>query len=200
MNRLILVRHGTTDWNENGRLMGRAAIELNQRGREQAGCAAAALSSESVGAIYASPQLRARQTAEALAALRKIDVVIESGFDEVWLSAAWQGKTLAELRGDVNLERVVIDPMSRCAEIEPMIAVQERTVAAVEILRQRHAEQTVVVFSHGDPLRAIVAHYVGLALARYRRLACDNAALTIFSFREGGPKLELLNWRPPAGE
>ena len=207
MKKLILVRHGLTDWNENGRLMGRSDVELNVRGQTQAERVAEALASRApstIDAIYSSPQLRARQTAAPLAAAIDIDIdieiagdiVVEPDFDEVWLSDAWKGKTVSELRGDEDLERIIEDPTHRCDAIEPIAEVQARTVAGCERLRERHAEGTVVVVSHGDPLRVIVAHYLGLDLAEFRRLACDNGSVSEIVFNRRGPRLEILNWVP----
>jgi len=196
VKKLILVRHGLTDWNENGRLMGRSDVELNVRGQTQAESVAEALALRAIDAIYSSPQVRARQTAAPLAVAALKDVVVESDFDEVWLSDAWKGKTVSELRGDEDLERIIEDPTYRSDAIEPIAEVQARTVAACERLRERHAGGTVVVVSHGDPLRVIVAHYLGLDLSEFRRLACDNGSVSEMVFNRRGPRLEILNWVP----
>ena len=202
MKKLILVRHGLTDWNENGRLMGRSDVELNASGRSQAERVAQALAPRVIDAIYSSPQVRARQTAAPLAGAAEHDtendkdIVVEPDFDEVWLSDAWKGKKLTELRGDEDLERIIEDPTYRSDAIEPIAEVQARTVAACERLRERHPRGTVVVVSHGDPLRVIVAHYLGLDLSVFRRLACDNGSVSEIVFNRRGPRLEILNWSP----
>ena len=196
MKKLILVRHGLTDWNENGRLMGRSDVEINTRGRTQAERVAHALAPRAIDAIYSSPQVRARQTAAPLAEATRKDVVVESAFDEVWLSEAWKGKTVTELRGDEDLERTIVDPTYRSDAIEPIADVQARTVAGAERLHELHAGGTVVVVSHGDPLRVIVAHYLGLDLSMFRRLTCDNGSVSELVFNRRGPRLEILNWSP----
>jgi len=200
VKKLILVRHGLTDWNENGRLMGRSDVELNARGQTQAERVAQALAPRPIDAIYSSPQVRARQTAALLAGAIDIDIVedivVEPDFDEVWLSDAWKGKTVSELRGGEDLERIIEDPTYRSDAIEPIAEVQARTVLACERLRERHAGGTVVVVSHGDPLRVIVAHYLGLELSVFRRLACDNGSVSEIVFNRRGPRLEILNWTP----
>lgn len=193
---LILVRHGLTDWNVDRKLLGRIDIGLNEDGRAQAQAAAEALKSFAVRAVVASPQVRARETADPIAAAHGLAVEIEPGFDEVWLSEAWQGKTLEELRGDAELERFLSDPPWRSPRIEPIEEVQRRAVAAVERLRREHAGETLVVVSHGDPLRAIVAHYIGLALDDFRRLLIENGSVNLMRFNPRGPQLATLNWRP----
>jgi len=201
VKKLILVRHGLTDWNEDGRLMGRCDVELNARGCRQAERVARALAPRAIDAIYSSPQVRARQTAAPLAGATDTinigkDIVVEPDFDEVWLSDAWKGKTVAELGGDEDLERIIDDPTHRSDAIEPIAEVQARTVEGCERLRERHAGGTVVVVSHGDPLRVIVAHYLGLELSVFRRLACDNGSVSEVVFNHRGPRLEILNWLP----
>jgi broad specificity phosphatase PhoE len=190
------VRHGLTDWNEEGRLLGRIGIGLNPRGRSQAEAAASTLSSLPVGAVVSSPQRRTLETAEPIARAHGLEVVVEPGLDEVWLSEAWQGKTLPELRGDAELEKTIADPTYRGPMIEAVEDVQSRSVEAVERLRIDRPEETVVVVSHGDPLRAIVAHYLGLPLGQFRRLAIDNGSVSRFKFNPRGPQLLTLNWKP----
>lgn len=196
MTSLVLVRHGVTDWNENGRLMGRVDLDINARGRVQAECVAQALADVSFDAVYSSPQPRAKQTAETIAAPRGLSVHVEPGFDEVWLSDAWKGKTVAELRGDSDLERTIEDPTYRSELIEPVAEVQNRSVAAAERLVETEKEQTLMIVSHGDPLRVLIAHYLKLELASFRRLACDNGSISWIRFDRRGPRLELLNWVP----
>jgi broad specificity phosphatase PhoE len=193
---LLLVRHGLTDWNVDRKLLGRVDVGLNERGRAQARAAAEALRSFPVRAVLSSPQVRARETADPIAGVLGLAIEIEAGLDEVWLSEAWQGKTVDELRDDAEMERFLSDPLSRSPRIEPIEEVQGRAVAAVERLRRDRAGETVVVVSHGDPLRAIVAHYVGLPLVDFRRLLMENGSVSLVRFNPRGPQLATLNWRP----
>jgi broad specificity phosphatase PhoE len=193
---LFLVRHGLTDWNVERRLIGRLSISLNEEGRAQARAAAEALSSYPIRAIYSSPQLRTRETAAFIASALALEVQIDPAFDEVWLDEEWQGKTVEELRDDPEIARALSFPAERSPMLEPIDEVRERTVEAVERLRKELAGGSVVVVSHGDPLRAIVAHYIGLSLGSYRRLLIENGSMTLLRFNARGPQLRLLNWRP----
>ena len=195
-SQLILVRHGLTDWNASGKLLGRIDIGLNENGRAQAQAAAEALRSFPVRAILSSPQVRARETAAPIASAQGLEVEIEPAFDEVWLSEAWQGKTVEELRDDAEMERFLSDPSRRSPRIEPIEEVQGRAVAAVESLRRERPGETVVVVSHGDPLRALVAHYLGLSLVDFRRFLIENGSVSLVRLNPRGPQLTTLNWRP----
>jgi broad specificity phosphatase PhoE len=192
---LVLVRHGLTDWNEDGRLLGRIDVGLNDRGREQAEAAAEALRSLPIAAVYSSPQRRTLETAAPIAAGSALDVVVEEGLDEVWISEAWQGKTVKELRGDEDLERALVDPMHRGTSIEPIADVEARVAAAIARIREVHSMETVVVVSHGDPLRTILTHYLQIPLDGFRRLAVDNGSISVLRFGRRGTRLVHLNWK-----
>lgn len=189
---LVLVRHGLTDWNEQGRLLGRNPIPLNERGQAQAERAARALSELSIEAVYTSPQRRTRQTAEAIAGALELSVKTEAGLDEVWLGR-WQGKLVRELRGDPDLEKYIEDPTYVCDAIEPAVEVQKRIVGFVERLRSENEVGNFVLVSHGDPLRLLVVHYLSAPLASFRRLEIENGSVSVLRFTPRGPRLLILN-------
>ena len=186
---LVLVRHGLTDWNEEGRLLGRNPIPLNERGRAQAEAAARTLGGLSIDAVYSSPQRRTQETAAAIARELALTVETESGLDEVRLGD-WQGKLVKDLRGDPDLEKYIEDPTHVCEAIEPAVEVQERIVGFAERLRSERGAGNCVLVSHGDPLRLLVVHYLS-----FRRLEIDNGSVSVLRFTPRGPRLLLLNWK-----
>jgi broad specificity phosphatase PhoE len=196
--RIVLVRHGLTDWNESGRLLGRIAIGLNERGRKQAHALAAALQDVPVRTVVSSPQQRTQETAQAIAAARHVEVQTEAGLDEVWLGR-WQGKTFDEIREDPDLLPLLADPTHVCDAIEPAVEVQSRVVAVVETFRQANEPGPVVLVSHGDPLRVLLAHYLSMNLRHYRRLTVDPGSASVLSFDSRGIHLLALNWKSAPG-
>ena len=192
---LLLVRHGLTDWNEEGRLLGRIDVGLNARGRAQARALARSLRDIPIARVVSSPQRRAQETALPVAEVLGLSVETEAGLDEVWLGR-WQGKRLDELAGDPHLERYRQDPTYECDVVEPARKVQRRMVEVVEHLRKGNPGGTVVVVSHGDPLRLVLAHYLSLDLAGYRSLSADNASVSVLRWGRGQPRLLRLNWTP----
>jgi broad specificity phosphatase PhoE len=190
---LFLVRHGLTDWNEEGRLLGRIDIGLNARGQAQASELARSFRDVPVARVVSSPQRRAQETAQPIADALGLALETEPGVDEVWLGR-WQGKKLEELHGDPDLERYRQDPTYECDAIEPASNVQQRMVDVVERLREENRSQSVVVVSHGDPLRLVLAFYLSLHLGDFRRLTSDNASVSVLCWGRGRPRLIGLNW------
>jgi broad specificity phosphatase PhoE len=192
---LILIRHGLTDWNEAGRLLGRLPVPLNARGRAEAEAVAAALREAPVSAVFSSPQLRAQQTAEPIAKVHRLEVRAEEALAEVWLGPRWEAKTFDDIHDDPDIARVFSDPTYRCDAAEAAADVQERVVGFVEQVRAKESG-TAVLVSHGDPLRVLIAHYLSMPLAAFRALVVSNAGVTVLRFDGGGPHALLLNWRP----
>lgn len=193
--RLLLVRHGLTDWNETGRLLGRIEIGLNQRGIAQAEAAAEALRAWPLYAVLCSPQRRTQETAVRIASVHGLTVQTEPALDEVWLGR-WQGKSLDQISDDPDLLRYFEDPLYVCDAIEPTAQVQERVVALVERLRAELGGRTVALVSHGDPLLVLLAHYLSIELRLFRSLTVSPGSVTFVKVGSRASRLLTLNWKP----
>jgi broad specificity phosphatase PhoE len=146
---LLLVRHGETDWNAEGRLQGHTDRPLNDHGRRQANELAERLADEGADAIYASDLARARETAEIVGTRLGLPVVIDADLREKnW--GSWEGLT-----GD---ERVHVEQDGESTE-----AHRDRVMRAVRRIVERHPGQRVVVVTHGGSLRRIQASLNGVA-------------------------------------
>jgi len=192
--RLLLIRHGLTDWNETGRLLGRTDVGLNARGRSQAEAVTEALGDWPLDAILCSPQRRTQETAVPIARSHSLAVQTEPALDEVWLGR-WQGKTLDEISTDPDLQLYIEDPNHVCDAIEPTVRVQERVVALVERVRVEFGGRAVALVSHGDPLRLLLAHYLPLELSVFRRLTISPGSISIIRIGSWGSRLLTLNWK-----
>ena len=194
--RLFLVRHGKTDWNEQGRLMGRNDVPLNERGRAQAEAAARALGDVPLSRVLASPQARTQETARLIAASHGLEVETEPLLAEVWVGPRWQGKTFAELADDPDLRRYLDDATHGSEEmLEPAASVRQRVQALAERLRTEASGEHVALVSHGDPLRILIAHLIGIPLAGFRALRIDNGSVSAVRLTNRA-QLLLLNWQP----
>ena len=189
MTTLILVRHGETDWNRNGRWQGHADTPLNERGRAQARQLADELSGEGVSAVYASDLMRARETAEIIAGRLGRPVALDPRLREVDIGG-WAGLTMPEIEtrfpDDVERWRTG-DPRHAFDGGESYAAMGERVVAAVEEIARRHSGEDVVVVLHGGPIRALLARAAGITYEeqRHRRAHLDNCGFIRLGVRDG---------------
>ena len=182
---LLLVRHAVTRQTGpilSGRLAG---IDLSPTGREQAAAVAALLAPLPLAAVYASPIERTTQTAESIAAHHDLPVqplpgVIEADYGE------WTGGKIEDLSRTDEWKVVQSAPSrARFPGGESIREMQARCVAAVEQVVTRHPGQTVVVVSHADPIKAVVAHFCGMHLDMFQRLHVAPASLTALRFGDG---------------
>ncbi|RME36187.1 MAG: histidine phosphatase family protein, partial [Thermoflexia bacterium] len=180
---LLLIRHATNDLLTTHRLGGRTpAVHLNDQGRAEAEALADRLARRNLAAVYSSPMERALETAQAVAARHGLEVHVHPGLHEVDCGQ-WSGLPLAQVRGNPRWLALETYPtLNPYPEGETIWQVQVRVVAALEEIRSAHPGQSVAVVSHADPIRAAVAHYIGLPLDLFRRLLISPASLTVLAF------------------
>jgi alpha-ribazole phosphatase len=177
MTTLLLVRHGETDWNRDGRWQGQTDTELNERGRGQARALAAELDGEPIAAAYASDLARAQQTAELIATPRGLGVRTDPRLRELHFGG-WEGLTTAEIeeRYPDQVARWRADDGSHAfAGGETYVQMGERVVQALSEIAAAHPSETVLVVLHGGPMRGLLAHAAGLSYGEQRRLRSQFA-------------------------
>lgn len=160
---VILVRHAIPVRKE---LQGGIADpELSDAGRRQAELLADYLAGESIDAVYASPMLRARETAAPLARLLDLDVRIADGVAEFDRNSEWY-VPVEELKAsnDPRWQELISGTWSGTDETEDEFV--DRVVATVEGIISRHSSQRVIVVCHGGVINAYVARILGLANQR----------------------------------
>jgi probable phosphoglycerate mutase len=196
MTYLLLIRHGENEYTRTGKLAGwTRGVHLNETGKKQALALAERLSKAPIAAIYSSPLARARETAAPLAKAKGLRVTVHNGLGEVRYGE-WTGQSLKRL-ARTRLWRVVQQHPAamRFPEGETFRAVQARAVEAVEDIARAHAKERglVAAFSHGDVIKLVVAHYLGLPLDLFQRLAVSTASITALRLGHGHPLLVKLN-------
>ena len=196
MTTFLLVRHATCD-PVGHRLAGRApGVSLNDAGREQAARLAGWLAPVPLAAVYASPLERAQETASFIADPRGLRVVADPAFVELDFGR-WTGRTIASLAGDERWDRF---NQFRSGTLPPdgesMLAAQARAVAGLAALAERHPDATVVVVSHADVLRAVVAYFAGAPLDFLLRFEVAPASVTTLALHPWGARLCSLNASP----
>ena len=187
MNELLLVRHGETDWNREGRFQGHADPPLNDLGRRQAAELAAALANEEVTAVYTSPLRRAFETAELIASARGLSPVPVEALREVDVGS-WQALTRAEVEGRFPQQfRRWIEYGRGWDDGETYEEMGERVIAAFRELAARHEGERIMGVTHGGPIRAVLALAAGIghAEARRRGPAIGNCFVARFEVLDG---------------
>ncbi len=172
MTRLILWRHGRTDWNAAGRVQGQLNSELDATGREQAATAAEVIAGYEPAAIVSSDLHRVLDTVAPLAARTGLPVQSDARLRERHFGA-WQGLTLQEVRQRHPEEhrrwRAGERPVG-CG-VEEVDEVAKRVSVALQDITQRYAGAAVVVGSHGGAIRYGLSMLLGWAPEAARSLA-----------------------------
>jgi len=169
---LLLVRHGETDWNREGRLQGHADPPLNSAGRAQARELAGSLSEIELDAAYTSDLRRAKETAEIILAGRSVPLVTEPDLREIDVGS-WSGLTRPEIE-----ERF---PGMHEHDGESREEHLARVLKSVERIAADNAGKRILIVSHGGSLRALRRH--ALKVESVPRL--ENCAIYRLAFRDG---------------
>ncbi|WP_214416679.1 histidine phosphatase family protein [Sphaerisporangium fuscum] len=192
MERVILLRHGETEWSRDGRHTGRTDIPLTPGGEEQARALAAALSGTKVSLVLTSPASRARRTAE-LAGLT--DYEIEPNLWE-WDYGGYEGISTPDIRRTRPgwyLWRDGVIPGDAEHPGETVEQVAER--ADKVIARVLGADGTVVLVSHGHFLRVLTARWLGLTPQDGRFLKLDTGTISVLGFEH--EEHAIARWNAP---
>lgn len=177
MTQLILVRHGQTDWNLEGRYQGHADAPLNATGRAQAGALAEQLAGQSFEAIYSSNLRRAHETAGIIAEKHGMIVLVDERLREVNLGG-WEGMLFSDIVAQYpsEWEQRQRDPAhSRPPGGESASELSVRVLAAVDEIARRHAPGPVLIVSHGLALAAALCRTQNLPLTEVYDAVPDNA-------------------------
>ncbi|WP_296138287.1 histidine phosphatase family protein [uncultured Tessaracoccus sp.] len=164
MTTLIVLRHGETSWNRDGRWQGQADVELSDVGRAQARAAARHLADVHVDAVWSSPLARALETARTVAHPHGLDVHVDDRLGEINVGE-WAGRTVAEVCEVAPEQRDLYErgvDFRRSVTGETATEVGERGAAAFEAIRARHPDETVLVVCHGFFARTVISRLIGL--------------------------------------
>ena len=176
---LILVRHGETRWNAEGRIQGHSDSSLNELGREQGQRVAERLASLKIQAIYSSDVSARVETARFIAAPHQLKVHTSDMLRERNYGVL-EGKTLEEA-GRTQGTWFMSWQADRRGAPPAGESHDEMTVRIITALRkvaEMHAKQTVVVVSHGGPIKAAVYETLRIPITLWKLTWIENGSIT----------------------
>jgi broad specificity phosphatase PhoE len=194
---LILVRHGQSTYNVENRLPGQVpGVVLTDEGRRQALRVAVALAELPLSAVIASPLERAKETAEIIARGRELVVRTDVRLMDTNIGP-WAGQKIADLhKSDPRWKQYVEHPNEPPEGIESFAQVQQRAVAAVrDLLSDGDLGDYLVLVTHADVVKLILAHYNGMSSDCARFVSIANASISALAFGETPqPHVLAVNW------
>lgn len=197
MTEIILIRHGEVEALRKGKFYGRKpGVHLNAAGQAQAKALAAILKGQKLSAVYSSPLDRALETAKPIAKAHKLEVTGRWGLEETDLGE-WLGKSIKRLKRGKNWQDLQYRPSRfRFPGGESIQEQQARLVSEIEeILAMHKAKDRIVCVSHADPIKLIVAFYLGLPMDLFQRISIGPASVSRLHFTDGHFRLGSLNER-----
>lgn len=197
MGRWFLVRHGETEWNRTGKILGHSDIPLNVHGHWQVMMLARRLVDENLSVAYSSDLLRATETAQVLTEGRALAIETDSALRE-FSYGAWEGLTLVEVETEHSstfAEQLDLGDQAFAApegESTPQLLNRVRRFVT-RIMRQQSAADNVLIVTHAGPIRALLVCLLDLADDHFWRFKVDCAGLSVVSKEPQGSVLELWN-------
>jgi phosphoserine phosphatase len=190
---ILLVRHGETSWNREGRYQGRTDIPLSSEGEAQVAALARRLANIPLTLAVASPLARARRTAEAILTGRPLTLEIDPGLSEI-SHGQWEGK----LTTDVELSHAEMFGTWRSRpdravpagpDAETLGDVEDRAwPVLVRACSRLGANETALIAAHDAVNRVLLCRVLGLPLTRVWRFRQAPATLNVLS----GPSVDEL--------
>jgi broad specificity phosphatase PhoE len=195
----LLVRHASHDLVGKS-LAGRStAVHLNERGRQEARALAVALRALPITALRTSPQPRARETAQPIADALGLELHVDSALDEIDFGS-WTGRTFDALAGE-PLWKTWVERRSiaRPPGGEAFAQVRDRVVEDLARLQVAHPNDVIVLVSHGDVLKAALAHYLHLSLDDLERFDVSPASISVLAMGSDWAQVRAINWQARPG-
>jgi broad specificity phosphatase PhoE len=190
---LIIIRHGETVWNKEGRVQGFSDIDLSDVGFNQAQQLALSLKDHYIHSIYSSPLIRAQKTAQIINQYHNAPIFLESGLMEMD-QGDFEGLSYQELMACEKdfLMKWISDPASvKMPNGESFHELQSRAWKVIEgiIIKSDNA----LCVSHSFTIASILCKIKNISLSEFRSVHVDTASKTIVRFENGSASIECLN-------
>jgi probable phosphoglycerate mutase len=195
MTYILLIRHAVNDFVKTGKLAGwTPEVHLNDEGKAQAEALGQRMAEAPIKHLYASPLERTMETAEAIRQHHlSLEIKQIEGIGEVRYGD-WEGQEIARLT-KTKMWNLVQEYPSRAyfPNGETMREVQVRAINAVEALAVAHPREMVVVVSHADLIKMVLAYYLGMHLDNFQRIVISPASISSLMLGYGRPYIATMN-------
>ncbi|MEJ5256649.1 MAG: histidine phosphatase family protein [Fervidobacterium sp.] len=196
MGNVYLLRHGSTEWNEQQLWQGVVDTELSRKGYEQVRNVARLLRNKNVSRIFSSPMKRALQSAKIIA--EEIgytgQIEIDNRLRECEIRL-WNGKNFEQVLTDHHKEfnEWRTNLYSNVDGAESLASVQERMSQVLSEIIVHYPNENVIIVSHAIALRMLIAKVLGLVPPLHLNFGLDNASLSCLYVRDGTVRVKFLN-------
>jgi len=195
MTTILLIRHAVNDYVKTGQLAGWIpGIHLNDEGQSQAEALGRRLGNIPIQQLYSSPLERALETAQAIQRHQtRLEIRVSEPIAEVRYGD-WEGMSLATLRQRKMWTLLQEHP----AQVgfpngETLRAAQTRAVDEIERLIKKHPQEMMALVSHGDIIRMVLAHYLGMHLDHFQRIIILPASISMLVLGPDRPGVMTMN-------
>ncbi|MEW6085757.1 MAG: alpha-ribazole phosphatase [Chloroflexota bacterium] len=193
--KILLIRHGQTDWNLNHRFQGHSDVPLNETGRRQAGQLAERLTSFNFDAVYSSDLSRAQETAEIIAVSHQLPVTTDLRWRELSFGK-WEGLMYPEIQLEARdlLAQWETDPEHiPPPDGETLGQLAARVGFGMSALLAKHEQDTVVLVAHGGSLQVLICLALRLSPSNYWKFSLSPASISEIACHPAGAILNSLN-------
>jgi len=195
LTRLVIVRHGRTEWNQIERFRGRSDIDIDKVGIKQAEIAAQRISEWQISAIYSSPLRRALSTAKILVRLFNMEVKPLPGIIDIDYGE-WQGLSFEEAMArhpDLYSTWLHSPHKVKLPGGESLSDVRKRVTTAVDGLIAQYPKGTIVLVSHKVVCQILIISLLGLDNSHFWEITQDVGAINVFEVRGAIPSALFIN-------
>lgn len=193
--RLLLVRHGETDFNAEKRFQGQMDIALNANGRLQASALAKKLAHELIDIVVTSDLIRASETSAIVMAGRGVEIVEDGRLRELNFGT-WEGMTYTEIQdSDPQALSTWEGDLMYMAPPggETVSQFSSRVRSILRAIQAKYAGQTILIVAHGGVLQLLLCTLLGLSADRFWQFGLKNASLSEVTLHQAGAIIQSVN-------
>lgn len=194
--KIILIRHGETTWNIEGRYQGQEDTPLSERGLKQGHLLAEGLRNIPIDVCISSPLQRSYQTCKFCADLHNLPVIKDDRLTEI-NHGSWEGVLASDIAKRYPQEFAQWHTQPQLVQMpdggENLEAVRKRARAAFDEYAAKYEGKTVLVAAHDAVNKAIICDLLGLDMSHFWQIKQDNTCINVLEYKEGTWRIVLLN-------